>query len=128
MTIIYTNTIKTSLAAVIASALDAGATDPNGDIACWTAGLGILLTTLQMSNPAVVSNVNGLLTFGTIAQGTVAGSGNPSTLAIAQFRSRANTEVMRASFGTGGGDINGSVVSVSDGDLIEITNLTYTVP
>ncbi len=124
MTVQYTNAVKTARAAVVATGLDSGAGDASGDIACFTAGLAILLATCPLSNPAIASNANGLLTFDTITNGTVAGSGNPSNLAVALFRNRANTEQFRANFGVSGSDINGPSIAVNDGDTIEFTNLT----
>lgn len=107
--------------------LDIGSTDATGDIAFSTSAPATLATN-NLANPAFGSSSTGVATAGTIAQGTVSGSSNPSTVALALFRNRNNVEVFRCAVAVSGSDINLSGVSVNDGDTIDITSLTYTQP
>jgi hypothetical protein len=111
----------------IVDLLDTGTTDATGDIAFSTSA-PVTLCVNNLANPAFGNSSTGVATAGTIAQGTVSGSSNPSTIALALFRNRDNTEQFRCAVATSGSDINLTNVSVNNGDTIDISSLTYTVP
>jgi hypothetical protein len=109
--------------------LDAGTPgDSAGDITFATAAAALNVCTCALTNPAFGAASTGVATADTISQGTVAGSANPSTIAVALFRDRANAEIFRCAVGTSGSDINLSSVVVNDDDTIDVTSLTFTVP
>lgn len=127
MAVTLTNSARSAAADAVVDLLDGGAGDATGDINWQTAG-AVALGTSNLANPAFGAASNGVCTAGAIAQAVVSGSSNPSTIALAVFRNRANTEVFRCAVGTSGSDINLSSVSVNNGDTIDITSLTYTQP
>jgi hypothetical protein len=93
-----------------------------------TAAAALNLAECLLTNPAFGAASTGVCTAAAIAQGTVAGSGNPSTIAVALFRDRDDAEIFRCAVAASGSDINLSSVSVNDDDTIDITSLTYTQP
>lgn len=127
MAVTLTTAARNAAADAVVDLLDGGAGDASGDIAFATAA-DLVVCICAMSNPAFGAANTGVATASAISQGTVAGSGNPSTITKAFFRNRANTEIFRCAVGTSGSDINLSSVSVNDDDTIDITSLTYTQP
>lgn len=127
MAVTLTTAARNAACDAIVDLLDGGAGDATGDIAFSTSAPAILAT-CNLDDPAFGAASNGVATAGTIAQGTVSGSSNPSTVALALFRNKANTEIFRCAVGTSGSDINLSSVSVNDDDTIDVTSLTFTVP
>lgn len=127
MAVTLTNTARSAAADAVVDLLDGGSGDATGDINFQTAG-AVSLATCNLSNPAFGAASNGVCTAAAISQGTVSGSSNPSTIAVALFRNRANTEIFRCAVGTSGSDINLSSVAVNNSDTIDISSLTYTQP
>lgn len=111
----------------IVDLLDGGTGDATGDIAFSTSAPATLCV-CTLAATAFGAASSGVATAGTIASGTVSGSSNPSTVALALFRNKANAEIFRCAVGTSGSDINLSSVSVNDGDTITVSSLTFTVP
>ena len=82
------------------------------------------VATLTCSDPA--GTVSGaVLTFGTIASDTNATGG---TIAKAAIIEGGGTDVLNCAVGTSGSDINLSSLSVTAGDTVALTSLTYTAP
>lgn len=127
MAVTLTTAARNAACDAVVDLLDAGTTDATGDINFQTSA-NASLATCNMANPAFGAASTGVATAGTIAQGTVAGSANPSTIAKALFRNRNNVEVFQCAVAVSGSDINLTNVSVNDGDTIDITSLTYTQP
>jgi len=127
MAVTLGTTARNAAADGVVDLLDGGAGDATGDISFQTAG-AVALATCNLTNPAFGNASAGVATAAAIAQGTVSGSSNPSTIALAIFRNRANTEIFRCAVGTSGSDINLSSVAVNNSDTIDITSLTYTQP
>jgi hypothetical protein len=111
----------------IVDLLDGGSGDATGDINFQTSG-GTPLATCTLAATAFGAAATGVATAGAIAQGVVAGSANPSTIAKALFRNKSNAEIFQCAVGLSGSDINLSSVAVNNGDTIDITSLTVTVP
>lgn len=111
----------------IVDLLDLGSGDATGDIAFSTSAPATLCV-CNLAATAFGSASTGVATAATIANGTVSGSSNPSTVALALFRNKSNAEIFRCAVGTSGSDINLSSVSVNDGDTISVSALTFTVP
>lgn len=129
MAVTLTTAARNAACDAIVDLLDAGTPgDAAGDLTFATASAALNVCTCAMTNPAFGASSTGVATAATISAGTVSGSGNPSTVAVALFRNRANTEIFRCAVGTSGSDINLSSVSVSDGDTITVTSLTFTMP
>lgn len=129
MAVTLTTAARNAAADAVVDLLDGGTPgDASGDITFATSGAAVNLCTCALTNPAFGAASSGVATAATISQGTVSGSSNPSTIAVALFRNRANTEIFRCAVGTSGSDINLSAVAVNNGDTIDITSLTYTQP
>jgi len=127
MAVTLTTAARNAACDAIVDLIDGGAGDATGDIKFSTSAPATLAT-CNMTNPAFGSAATGVATAAAISQGTVSGSSNPSTIALALFNNRANTEIFRCAVGTSGSDINLSSVSVNNGDTIDVTSLTFTVP
>ena len=128
MAVTLTTAARNAACDAIVDLLDGGSGDATGDIKFYTSGASTLLCTNNMAATAFGSASTGVATAGTIAQGTVSGSSNPSTIALALFCNKSNTEIFRCAVGTSGSDINLSAVAVNNGDTIDVTSLTFTVP
>jgi hypothetical protein len=128
MAVTLTTAARNAACDGIVDLLDTGSGDASGDMAFYTAAAATLLCVCAMTNPAFGAASGGVATAATISQGTVSGSANPSTIALCLFRNRANTEMFRCAVAVSGSDINLTSVSVNDGDTIDITSLTFTVP
>lgn len=87
-----------------------------------------LLCELTFSDPAFGASVVGVATANAITGGVVANSANPSNIALCLFRDSDDEEHFRCQVGLSGSDINMSSISVNNGDTIDITALTFTVP
>lgn len=111
----------------IVDLLDGGSGDANGDLAFATSG-DTVVCECELSATAFGASSTGVATAATISQGTVAGSANPSTIAKAFLRNKADAVIITCAVGTSGSDINLSSVSVNDDDTIDISSLTFTVP
>ncbi len=127
MAVTLTTAARNAACDAIVDLLDGGSGDSTGDIAFSTSAPATLCV-CTLAATAFGSSSSGTATAGTIAAGTVSGSSNPSTVALALFRNKANTEIFRCAVGTSGSDINLSSVSVNDGDTITVSSLTFTVP
>lgn len=127
MAVTLTTAARNAACDAIVDLLDGGSGDATGDIAFSTSAPATLCV-CNLAATAFGSASTGTATAGTIATGTVSGSSNPSTVALALFRNKANTEIFRCAVGTSGSDINLSSVSVNDSDTIDVTALTFTVP
>jgi hypothetical protein len=127
MSVTLTTAARNAACDAVVDLLDTGSGDATGDIAFQTSG-NVTVCTNNLAATAFGSSSTGVATAGTIAQGTVSGTANPSTISQALFRNKSNTEQFRCAVGTTGSDINLSSVSVNDGDTIDISSLTYTQP
>jgi hypothetical protein len=128
MSVTLTTTARNAACDALVDLLDTGSGDAEGDLTFATSGAALNLCTCAFSNPAFGASATGVATANAIGQGVVAGSSNPSTIAVALFRNRANTEMWRCAVGISGSDINLEAVAVNNGDTIDITDLTFTVP
>jgi hypothetical protein len=126
MSVTLTTATRTVACDAIVDLVDTGSGDATGDMAFGNSG-GTLCVN-NMTNPAFGAASSGVATAATIADGTVSGSSNPSTIDRCLFRNRANTEQFRCAVSTSGSDINLTNVTVNNGDVIQMTSLTYTVP
>lgn len=127
MAVTLTTAARNAACDAIVDLLDGGSGDATGDIAFSTSAPATLCV-CNLSATAFGAASSGVATAASISSGTVSGSSNPSTVALALFRNKANTEIFRCAVGTSGSDINLSSVSVNDGDTISVSSLTFTVP
>jgi hypothetical protein len=99
-----------------------------GHLHIKTAAGAALLADLTLSDPAVASTTNGTATLDTItADASADGTGTAATFYI--FDSDSN-EVLNGSVTAtgGGGDIELSSTSITTGDNVAISSLTFTLP
>lgn len=128
MAVTLTTAARNAACDAVVDLIDGGSGDATGDLTFATTGAGTNLCTCNFSATAFGAASTGVATAATISQGTVSGSSNPSTIAVALFRNKANTEIFRCAVGTSGSDINLTNTSVNDSDTIDITSLTVTCP
>ena len=126
MAVTLTTKARNAAADAVVDLIDEGS--GAGHIAFTLSNGTTVLCTCTMSDPAFGAASTGVATASAIAQGTVSGSSNPSTIALALFRDSDSEEMFRCAVGTSGSDINLSAVAVNNGDTIDITSLTYTQP
>lgn len=106
--------------------IDAGSTDPNGDLVIGTTGLGTTLVTCGFSSTAFGAAASGVATAAAISDGTAVATG---TAAEAKMVDKDNSDVITGlTVGTSGQDINLSSVSISTSDIVSISSLTVTQP
>lgn len=129
MAVTLTTAARNAACAAIVALVDASTGVAAGSINFSTSAPATLCN-CPMSNPAFGAPVTGVSTASAITTGTVSGSSNPSTVALALFVNRAGTEVFRCAcaVATSPSDINLSNVAVNNDDTISISSLTYTVP
>lgn len=128
MAVTLTTAARNASCDAVVDLIDGGSGDASGDLTFATAAAATNLCTCPFSTTAFGSASTGVATAAAITQGTVAGSSNPSTIAVALFRNKSNTEIFRCAVGTSGSDINLTNVSVNNGDTIDVTSLTVTAP
>lgn len=127
MALTHVTAIRNSLADLVVDALDLGSTDATGDIQIATStAFSTILATLTFANPAFGSATGGTATANAIVSDTNAA--NTGTAASFRLRDRNNAEVLRGTVTAtgGGGDIQLSSTSITAGDTVSITSLTYT--
>ena len=111
----------------IVDLIDTGTINPTGSINIYTSGLGILLVTLNFSNPAYGNALNGRATGNPVANGVALASGTASIFTVTN---RNGAEIFRGTVsGTGGGgDIELSSISIATSQTISISSSTFTMP
>lgn len=104
--------------------LDVGTTNASARVVFRTSG-SAEVATLIMSNPAFGSAASGVATAGAITADSNATGG---TIDHAVLTDRDNNVVITGTVGLSGAEINLSSLSVSAGDTVTLTSLTYTGP
>ena len=113
------------------AALDAGLALINGGSGDATGDLMITnssdtqVALLTFSATAFAASVSGTATANAITSDTNAAGGSA---ARAQFRNKANAEIMRCNVAASGSDINLSTVTIPAGGTEQITALNVTLP
>lgn len=127
MSLTHVAAVRNSLATIVSTAVDNGSTNPNGQIQIATSSaFSTILSTLQFANPSFGSASAGVITANAIAPDTNAA--NTGTAANFRLQDRNGTEVLRGTVTAtgGGGDIQLSSTSITAGDTVSITSMTYT--
>lgn len=124
MAVTHETTLRTAIADLVADQIDAGSTDPNGDLA-FLASDDTEVANLAFANPAFGNAASGVATANAISDDTNAAGG---TIAKAELRDLDNAARVFCSVGaTGSGeDIELSSVNVNAGDTVTMSSLTYT--
>lgn len=107
--------------------VDAGTTNPNGQLIFRTSG-DVEVATLNMSNPAYGNAASGVATANSISDDTSATGG---TTTKATIEDRNNTEVMELTVTavSGGGDIElAGGTTIGAGATVSVSSLTHTQP
>lgn len=104
--------------------INGGTGDPTGDLH-FTTSSDVACATLPLSNPAFQASVAGTATANTITPDTNAAGG---TTTRAQFRNRANVEILRCNVGVSGSDINLTSTVIPPGGTVQVTSVTVTMP
>lgn len=116
--------VRNSIADHVVDLLDAGSTNPNGQLIFKTAA-SAEVATLELANPAFGAAVAGVATANTITDDTNATGG---TVATCELVDRDGNAVILGTVGTTGTDIIVSSTTIPVGATITVTNLTYTAP
>jgi len=127
MALTHVAAIRNSLADLVVDAIDVGSTDASGDLQIATStAFSTILATLVFSATAFGAASGGTATANAITADTNAA--NSGTAAAFRIRDRNNAEVLRGTVSAtgGGGDIQLSSTSITAGDTVSITSLTYT--
>jgi hypothetical protein len=127
MAITHSTAIRNALADLVVDAVDVGSADATGDLQIATSSaFTTILATLLFSAPAFGGAVAGVATAAAVTADTNAA--NNGTAANFRIRDRDNTEVLRGTVTAtgGGGDIQLSSTSITAGDTVSLTSLTYT--
>lgn len=116
--------MRNALADLVVDQLDLSS--PPGKIIMQT-GASATVATLTFANPAFGAAATGTATANAIVSDTNAVGG---TIAKAEFRQGGGTAIVLCSVTAtgGGGDIQLSSVTVSAGQTVSITSLTYSAP
>jgi hypothetical protein len=124
MAISHPTAVRTGIADFVVDQLDEGT--PPGTLVFQTSG-DVEVATLTLANPAFGAASNAVATAGSITSDSSATGG---TIAKARLKNAAGTDKIICSVTAtgGGGDITLSSVSISAGQTVSVTSLTYTAP
>jgi hypothetical protein len=124
MAVTHTVAVRTGIADFVVDQLDEGT--PPGTLVFQTSG-DVEVATLTFANPAFGAASNAVATAGTIVSDSSATGG---TIAKARLKNAAGTDKIICSVTAtgGGGDIQLSSVSISAGQTVSVSSLTYTAP
>lgn len=124
MALTHATVVRNTLADAIDTAVNAGTTNPNGQVVIMTSG-DVEVATLNMSNPAFGAAASGAITAAAISDDTSATGG---TAALFKVVDRDGTEVYRGTVTAtgGGGDMELSTVTIGAGDTVSISSFVYT--
>ena len=124
MAVTHTTLVRTGIADFVVDQLDEGT--PPGTLVFQTSG-DVEVATLTLANPAFGAASNAVATAGTIVSDSSATGG---TIAKARLKNAAGTDkiICSVTATSGGGDIELSSVSISAGQTVSVTSLTYTAP
>ena len=127
MAITHSTAVRNALADLVTAAINVGSADATGDLQIATSGaFTTVLATLLFSATAFAAAAAGVATANAVtADSNAAATG---TAANFRIRDRDNTEVLRGTVTAtgGGGDIQLSSTSITAGDTVSLTSLTYT--
>lgn len=124
MAVTHPTAVRNAIADLVVDRIDAG--PGAGTLEFQTSG-DVEVATLTFSDPAFGSASSGTATASAITSDTSATGG---TIAKARAKDSTGTEVFACSVTAtgGGGDIQLSSVSVSSGQTVAVSSLTYTAP
>jgi hypothetical protein len=124
MAVSHPTAVRTGIADFVVDQLDEGT--PPGTLVFQTSG-DVEVATLTLANPAFGAASNAVATAGSITSDTSATGG---TIAKARLKNAAGTDKIICSVTAtgGGGDITLSSVSISAGQTVSVSSLTYTAP
>ena len=124
MALTHTTAGRNAIADAVVDLVDAGSTDPTGDLVLMTAG-DVEVATLAFSNPAFGAAASGIATAGAVADDASATGG---TVALFKIQDRNNGEIIRGTVTAvgGGGDIEltGGVV-IGAGTTVSMSSFSY---
>ena len=126
MAVTHPTAVRNSIADGVVDQLDLGTTNAAGQLVLRTAA-SAEVATLPFSNPAFGAAASGVATANAITDDTNATGG---TTDRATLEDRDETTIINCSVGaTGSGeDIELSSTTITAGDTVQITSLTYTAP
>lgn len=116
--------VRNNMVNGVVDQLDSGTTNATGQLVFRTSG-DVEVATLNFSNPAFGDSASGVATAAAIADDTNATGG---TTDRATWEDRDNNTIVNVTVGTSGAEINLSSTTISVGDTVRITALTYTGP
>lgn len=120
MAVTYVTALKTTRMEAVVTAIGA-----SGKLEIGTAGMGAILATIPLANPAGTVT-NGVLNF-TAAGMSDTSADNSGTAAAARIRTGADADVITGlTVGTSGSDINLDSVSITAGQTVTITSAAIT--
>ena len=121
----------TALRNAIADAVDnylntTGSTDAGGDLVIKDAA--VILSTHAFANPAFGAASSGVITLASVP--IDASAGNTGTADAFAIRDRDNADAITGTVTatSGGGDIEVTNTSITSGQTVSLTSLTYTAP
>ena len=116
----YTNAVKNARMQAVITAIGSG-----GKLIIGTAGMGKVLVTFDLDNPAG-SDTNGVTTFSGFPMSATASAGDPDTAAEAKITDGTNDIATGLTVGTSASDINLDSVSITAGQTVSITSAKIT--
>ena len=125
MAVTHPVAVRNEIANLVVDGIDAGA--GAGKLLITTTSTGTTVATLTFSDPAFGGATGGIATASAITSSTGAATVG-GTAAKAVFTTSTGLQKIYCSVGTTGADINLSSVSISAGDTVSISSLTYTAP
>jgi len=121
----YTTAMKNSMMDVITTAIDAGAAA--GTIEIGTSAMASVLATFTFSDPSAAAASGGVWTMSGAPKSTSASA--TGTAAAARIRDSNSNDVVTGLTVTatgGGGDIELNTVSITSGQTVNLTSVTFT--
>ena len=123
MAITHETAVRNGLADYINSQVNAGSTNPGGQIVFQTSA-NAEVATFQMADPAFGGATGGVITANAITDDTNATGGTVTNFKLTD-RNGATVLTGTVTATGGGGDITVSSTTIGAGDTVSITSLTY---
>lgn len=127
MALTLETTLRDDLANQIDDSINAGTTNPNGELQFQIAA-GTEVATIEFDATAFGAASTGVITMSSQPKTDTSATGNASPVTKFSVYNRDQTKLFEGTVATSGADINITNTTIGTGDAVELTTFTITVP